>query len=368
MQLPLAKEDLPEKIRRFGDPAAPAPAKMMAAKGLVPVKGEELVTLLVQLTADPDGGVSTQAKQTLGGLPDGVLSAACGAVLHSAILDGLLIHVEGRRDLVELLAINRATSPETVARIARTCDERLCERIADDQERVLEAPIIIEALYKNRNTRMSTVDRLVELAARNGVVLEGIATFQAHVEAIRGELIPEPTDEPLPTDLDFVAALAHDAGEDVIDIDKVDGTETVKETALPLAKRLEDATVSEKLRATIIGGASARAILARDKNRVVAMAAMTSPSMTESEAARIAQSRHVNEEILRFIGSRREWLGNYEVKRALLFNPKTPIGISMKFLGHMRESDLRTIARSKNVQANLRSAAQQRVQQRGGKN
>jgi hypothetical protein len=367
MPLPLPTEELPEKVRRFGAPDAPAPAKTMAAKGLVPVKGDDLVTLLVQLAADPEEAVAAAAGETLAGLPEGVLASACGAALHPLVLDGLVEHVRARQPLLEELVANRATPDETVARVAAWADERTCERIATDQTRLLAAPAIIEALYKNRNTRMSTVDRLVELAARNGVELEGVATFQAHVEAIQGQLIPdEPTEEPLPTDVAYGEALAADGEEDAVERDKVDGSEEVKETHKPLAMKIGEMSIAQKVRLTLVGNAAARSILVRDANKTVSMAAISSPAMNDGEAARIAVSKQVSEDILRYIGNRRDWLGNYEVKRNLLFNPKTPMGVSMKFLSHLRQNDLRALARSKSVPAALRAAAKQRMQKKRG--
>ncbi len=366
--LPLPKDELPEKIRRFGDPDAPGPAKVMAAKGLVPVRGDELVTLLVQLSADRDGDVAEAARATLAGVPENALAAACAGALHPAILDGLVDHVRDWPALLGNLAANRATPDDTVVRIARSADEQTCERIATDQQRLLATPTIIEALYKNRSTRTSTIDRLVELAARNGVELKGVATFQAHVEAIQGELIvDEPTDEPLPEDVEFSTALAHDDDEEPIETDLVDGTEEIKESHKPLAQLIGEMSTPKKIRLCLIGNGAARAILVRDSNRMVALAAVSSPGMSESEAARIAASKQVSEDVLRYVGNRRDWLGNYEVKRSLCFNAKTPTGISLRFMSHLRFNDLRTLARSKSVPASLRTAARQRVSQRDAK-
>src|SRR5688572_11112072 len=146
LALPLPAAELPEKIRKFGDPDAPEAARAMAARGLVPVKGDELVTLLVQLAADRSEKIGPAARETLTKLPDGVLAAACKSALHPAILDGLVDHVRSQPELLGELAGNRALDSETMARIARSADEQLCERIAVDQERLLAAPAIIEAL------------------------------------------------------------------------------------------------------------------------------------------------------------------------------------------------------------------------------
>lgn len=365
MPLPLPHDELPERIRRFAAPGAAVAAKTMAARGLVPVKGEELVTLLVALGDDADEGVSSAAQKSLAGLPESVLAAACSAALHPAILERLVPHVRDKSPLLEELVANRATPDEVLVSVAKWCDERTGERIATDQARLLEAPAIIESLYKNKHTRMSTVDRLVELAARNGVELTGIATFKAHVEAIQGQLVPdEPTDEPLPSDALFSAALAEDDDDDPIVRDKVDGSEEIKPRHAPLALKIQDMSVAERVRLTLVGNAAARQILVRDSNRMVAMAAIGSPSMSDAEAARVAISKQVSEDILRYIGNRRDWLGNYEVKKNLIFNPKTPMGVSMNFLSHLRVSDLRALSRSKNVPAALRTAATQRVEKK----
>lgn len=364
--LPLSRDELPESLRRFGDPQAPVPARTMAARGVVPLKGGDLVMLLLQLAADPTPDIAASARGTLEKLPPEVLDAACDAPLPAPFLDALADRVESDLERVERIVANPATADATVARIARTCPERVCERIALNEQRVLGAPEIIEALYKNRNTRMSTVDRLVELAARHGVELTGVHTYQAHVEAIQGQLLPEPSDEPLPGDQIFGEALAADGDTDAIDRDKVEGTEEVKDEYRPLSVRISSMTLQEKLRLTLVGNAAARALLVRDSNKLVSMAAISSPMTTEAEAASIANSRQIGEDVLRFIGNKREWLGNYELKKALVFNPKTPVGISMKFLSHLHVADLRALARSRGVSAAVKTAAVQRVTKKQG--
>ena len=363
--LPLPVEELPEALRRFGDPAAPERTRTIAARGLVPIKGAELVPLLLQLAADPIEAIATSAKGTLDGLPPGVLEAACDLPMHAAFLDALADRALGKDELLERLLSNASLGDATMARIARTSSERVAERVALNEQRMLQTPQIIEALYKNRNTRMSTIDRLIELCVRNGVVLEGIATFQAHADAIAGQLIPEPSDEPLPSDVAFVTALEHSADEDAVEIDKAEGTETVKKKFLPLSNQVADMSVQDKLRLTLTGNAAARALLVRDSNKQVSFAAVASPSTTEAEANNMAHSRQVGEDILRFIGNKREWLGNYELKKALMFNPKTPIGISMKFISHLHAGDLKDLARSRGVPSSVKSAALQRLQKKG---
>ncbi len=364
--LPLPADILPASIQRFANPDAPKPGKMMAARGMVPVKGADLLTLLAQLSADPDQDVSAGAKATLLKLPENVVQAGCSdPQLLPPVADALADHFETNDSILTTLIEAGKVSDHKLASIARGCTERVSEVIALNQNRLLGAPEIVEALYKNRNTRMSTADRLVELCARNGVQLQGIASFEAHVQAISGQLIPEPTEEPLPTDEIFSEVLEFDEGEDALEIDRVDGSEELKEKFKPLSFRIRNMTNAEKIRLCIVGDAAARSILVRDPNKLISYAAISSPSMTENEAGAIAKSKEIGEDILRYIGNKKDWLGSYEIKRALVMNPKTPVGISMRFLGHLRTNDLKALSRSRGVPNALKTAAKQRLQKKG---
>lgn len=361
--LPLPVDSLPDSIKRFGDPAAPGPARAMAARGMVPVKGNDQVMLLLQLSADSDEALARSAQQTLEGLPVGVLLPACEAQLPESFLDRLMEVFPARDDVCERIAANTSTHVESLAFLALRCSERVSERIAVNEQRLLGAPRIIEALYRNKNTRMSTADRLIELAARNKVVLD-IPTFQAHVDAIKGQLVAEPTDEPLPSDVDFAEALKEDDDNpDAVRASEDEESEKdeVSERYLPLMMKIRTMTSAEKLRLAMVGSASARAFLVRDKDKAVAYAAISSPAMQESEVAAVVRSKEVSEDILRFAGNKREWTRNHEIKHGLVFNPKTPVGISLRFVGHLRDDEIKQLARSRNVAQPLKAAALQRI-------
>ncbi len=361
--LPLLLEQVPASIRRFCDPAAPGAARTMAARGMVPIKGAEQVMLLLQLSADPDAGLAGTARDALEKLPASVLELAADSALPGSFLDRMAELFRARDELLERLVANPAFEPGSLEWVALFCSERVSERIAVNEQLLLSAPKVIEALYRNKNTRMSTADRLVELCARNGVVLD-LPTFEAHVAAIKGQLIPEPTEEPLPSDRDFQTALAEDddnpeavaAGDDA-----EAGEDEVKQQYMPLMMRIRQMTSAEKLRLAMVGNASARAFLVRDKNKTVAYAAISSPAMQESEVVPIVHSKEVSEEILRYIGNRREWTKNHEIKHGLVFNSKTPVGISLRFIGHLRDDELKALSRSRNVAQSLKSAALQKI-------
>ncbi|MET0286982.1 MAG: hypothetical protein ABW352_21040 [Polyangiales bacterium] len=361
--LPLPIDQVPPSIRKFCDPSAPLPARMMAARGMVPVKGGEQVMLLLQLSADADENLAKSATEALGKLPEAVLLPVTESALLPSFLDRLAEHFRERDDVLERLAANPALAGGTLEWIALRGSERVSERISVNEQRLLAEPRVIEALYRNKNTRMSTADRLIDLAARNGVVLD-IPTFEAHVQAIKGQLIPEPSDEPLPSDQDFAQALAEDDDnpEAVVAGENPEQPEDeVKQQYLPLMMRIRNMTSSEKLRLAMVGNSSARAFLVRDKDKTVAFAAISSPAMQESEVIPIVRSKEVGEDVIRYIGNKREWTKSHEVKHALVFNPKTPVGIALRFIGHLRADELKALSRSRNVSQPLKSAALQKI-------
>jgi hypothetical protein len=360
-KLPLPIDTLPAAIQRFCDPKGPAPARLMAAKGLVPVRGHDQVTMLAQLAADAAPDVRDTATRSLKALPAAVLHPACEAAVPAPVLELLTDLFLGQHDVLERIITNANTHDFTLERIARNASEALSERMAVNEARLLTAPRIIEALYKNRNTRMSTADRLIEFAARNKLELTGIPAFKDHVEALQGQLIPEPTDEPLPQDVSFSKTLVFDGNSDSSEVfeEGVTGEEQIKEQFKPLSMQIAEMTKAEKLRMAMVGSKAARALLVRDHNKQVAFAAISSPQTTTAEAADIAKSKEVSEEVLRYIGNKKDWIKAAEVKHNLVFNPKCPVGVSLKFIGHMRLDELRSLTRSRNVSAQIRSLASQ---------
>ena len=100
--------------------------------------------------------------------------------------------------------------PEAVAAVAAVASEAVAELVATNEQRLLAFPEIIEKLYMNKATRMSTADRILELAVRNNVELHGIAAYKEAATAIGMELIAEPRAEPTPDDVLFKKAESAD--------------------------------------------------------------------------------------------------------------------------------------------------------------
>jgi len=261
---------------------------------------------------------------------------------------------------------------DTVVRIAAKGSETICERIATNEKRLLENPAIIEALYMNKATRMSTADRVLELAVRNNIEL-AIPAFKEAAAAIKDELIPEPSPEPTFDDQLYqqTEALAESIVLDLVQEDThivdEEGNEEIVEKCKPLYAQLADMTISQKIRRAILGTAAERMLLVRDTNRLVAAAAVRSPLMQENDIQRISSSRSVDEEILRIIANSKEWTRSYQIKLNLVNNPRCPFHFAAKMIPLLRENDLKVLAKSKNVTGAVSTACKQHLARRGEK-
>jgi hypothetical protein len=119
--------------------------------------------------------------------------------------------------------------------------------------------------------------------------------------------------------------------------------------------------VAQRMTLAMKGSREERAVLIRDPNKIVAVAVLSSPKLTETEVESIAKMANVSDEILRMIGFSRAWTKNYAVVHALVRNPKTPVAISMNFLARLSDKDLRNLSTNRNVPDVLRVSARKRV-------
>ena len=370
MHHPVQIEGLSSQAMRILDPNAPMPAKMMAASGMAPLPPRELVSVLYSLSFGADTAIGDKARATLSGLPPNVLLETISGPLHAGVLDGITQLLLQREDAIERIVLNKATAPETVVTISRKItSERILEMVCANEQRLLSHPEIIEALYHNKHCRMSSVDRAVELAIRNGIELKGIAAFDEVKKALEGELIFEPSEEPTPDDMDFHSAVKtaekHQMDTDTVEdalaaMDDPDAAAVAAETREVVEKvsfSLSEMTISQKIRAATLGSTTQRSVLIRDANKLVIMAVLKSPGVNDSEVRRYSMLKSLPEEAVRYIAGKREWTKQYSVKLNLVTNPRTPVEHSLRFLTHLRPNDLRAIERSKDVPGVVRNAA-----------
>jgi hypothetical protein len=130
-----------------------------------------------------------------------------------------------------------------------------------------------------------------------------------------------------------------------------------------LFQKIQSMTVAEKIDLARNAPKEARTILLRDSNKLVQIAVITSPKITESEIIAIANNKQVSDEVLREIAMNREWLRNYQVRLALVNNPKTPLSIAMAQIPYINQRDLSMLAKSRAIPRPIMVAAEGRLKE-----
>jgi hypothetical protein len=364
------RSTLPGPAQRIIAPDAPPKLRLMAARGVVPgLKPDALLTVLLLLAQSPDGETAATAAGTFAALPEPILKGGLGADLPAPVIQALTIAYGDREDVVERIVLMPRVPIAAIAHLAQHGSEAVTEIVAVNQERLLANPELIELLYMNKRTRMSTADRLIELAVRNDVELSGIPAWKEVAQAIQGELVPEPSAEPLPEDELFWDAerLARELSDpDLEDVyfEDEQGEEKLEDKLIPLYKKLAGLSVSGKIRKAMLGSKEERFMLIREQNKLVACAAARSPLLQEPDVVLLTRSRGVVDDVLRIIGMTPEWMKSYQVKKNLVENAKTPIAIAQRIVPQLREADLRKVAKSKNVSSAVQQAARRHLERR----
>ena len=359
---PLPGDALPPLVA--GLIGGPTQAKLMAVRGMAPLRATELLTAIYQLSFDADPVVQAAAETAPAGMPDRILLGALGESLPAQVLHFFAERTPAtRRPVIEKILYNHATADATFLHLAKILDEEGMEIILQNEVRLLRLPAIVEAAYFNKQARMSSVSRALELCARNGIRLDGIPGFAETAQAILAEPYRE---APAATDEVFAAVLAAPDAEGAQEAEPAAGAPAALSATSKDGKkrgavilRIEGMRIHEKIRLATIGNAACRRVLIRDSNRLVAMTAVRSPLITEDEIAQAAANRAVCEDVIRFIANSRDFSKHYAVKQALVNNPKCPLSLSLRLLSFLRLGDLKALGHSKNVPAALSSAARE---------
>jgi hypothetical protein len=124
--------------------------------------------------------------------------------------------------------------------------------------------------------------------------------------------------------------------------------------------------VPQKIRLALVGNLEARNLLIHDPNKVIPLAVLRNPKLSEDEVVMYAQLRSLAEDVFSAMAKHKTWVKNYQVKLALVSNPKAPLSLAIKLLDHLHDRDLQNISKSKNVSYILaRSAARLLFKRKG---
>jgi hypothetical protein len=125
-------------------------------------------------------------------------------------------------------------------------------------------------------------------------------------------------------------------------------------SALQKISRLD---IKGRIQLAIKGNKEERSLLVRDGTKVVALAVLESPKISDAEVEKFATQKNVLEAVLRAIPMKRRFAKNYIVVRNLVFNPRTPLDVSLTLVKNLLINDLRNLSGNKEVSETVRKLA-----------
>jgi hypothetical protein len=331
--------ELPPRAQKYVRRDAPREVRLMASRGALPLPPGELATVLFALMHDDDAEIKATARDSLEGLPEAVMGPLLAADVHPALLDHLARAADEDEARLEKIALNPATADATFAFLAGRPFKKVVDIVSNNQQRLARCPAIVEGLGSNPLTGRSVIDR----------ILSFLGVEPEPGEDDGGE---RPVDAKDVGDDEARAALAAVLGESFSQLVEERGGEldpTELEQGGSLYALIQNLSVFQKIKLARMGNKEARGLLVRDRNKIVAMAAVSSPKITDNELISIAQSRNVCDDVIRAVCRNREITKNYQVKLALATNPKTPQATAMQFVNYLQDRDLRNLMKSKDV-------------------
>jgi len=348
-------------IERIESGEYPPEVQQTIAAGYLPLAQEDLIAVLAYLAKKAaDATLAGTARRSLTDLPTRSMVAFAS---DEGVAPEHLARLAGATDdttIIESLIRNRALSDDLVAEIAANADAAVQDVVVTNQLRILRSPKILEALLAN--PRLTPDVRRRALETREEFFEKRTAQPQPPAEEIPDD--DEAIAEDLP--LDAIADLLLKAqAEDAAGVPSEPPAIKIEDpTKMSVFSRVLKMSVSEKVQLAFKGGKTERSILIRDRNKLVCSACIRNPRMNDSEVEAIAGMRNVDEEVLRLIAMRREWMAKYPIINALIRNPKAPIGVVLPLINRLTLRDLKGLKDDKGVSEVVRSMSRKLFTQR----
>ena len=122
--------------------------------------------------------------------------------------------------------------------------------------------------------------------------------------------------------------------------------------------------VKGRIQLAMKGNKEERSILIRDGTKVVALAVLDAPKISDGEVEKFALQKNVLEAVLRQIPLKRRFMKNYIVVRNLVSNPRTPLDLGLGLMKHLLVQDLKNISANKEVSETVRKLAMKMYKQK----
>ena len=310
----------PQAARIVGK-EAPRDMQLSAARGALPLAAHDLITVLFFFVNSKDVELKKLAAVTLRELPVPVLKP----VLTNAETHPHLLHLIARaryKDVVvmEELLQNPAVIDETFVFCASRVAEPLLSMIANNAQRLQQAPQLVQAILDNPHADKALKFRFGWSEEEAPALLD-----EDEESAEKGEI------------------------------------EEVEEETLSKYQQALVLGVSAKIKMALTGDKEWRSIFLRDSNKLVSSAALNNPRITDGEVLALAKLKTTSDELIRIITLNKDWMKSYEMKKAIALHPRTPINKAMRLMSVFNEKDIKSIAKSKELPAAIVNNAKRMI-------
>ena len=384
------------------------PSNLMqsAARGALSVPSGETIEILVYLALH-NKLFSERARLTLAGWDEKASLAAAADPKTSAEVLRYFVSLENLRTcLLPALAENPSVGEEALDVLAVSGSRSVVEALLTST-RVMNSPRLLQAMQSNANLRPNELSEIGKklaafetspLAEAAGTdadapdeVIEGTVT--KYLEENAAELAAE-KDKPFqPIGMaheDVSGEAAREVGAQAAAAAASANADAAKSTAEKSAtvaagksaaaaaaavhakkhpplghEERRDSTLQKiakldiKGRITLAmrGSKEERSILVRDGTKLVALAVLESPKVSDGEVEGFAQQKNVLEAVLRAIPMKRRFAKNYSIMRNLVYNPRTPLDLSLGLMKNLLIHDLKNLSGNKEVSDTIRKLA-----------
>jgi hypothetical protein len=400
----------------------PSNLMQFAARGALAVPPDEMIEILVYL-AIHHKLFGERSRLTLAGWDEKASRIVAADPNTSPEVLGYFASLENMRiALLPQLAENPSVSEEALDALAVSGSRSVVEVLLTSK-RFLNSPRLLQALQSNPNLRPNELEEVGKRLAAVETTSEAVeTTSENEAESADGEGLEDVIKTSVAQFFDEHAAeLAMEKEEPFnpigISLDEIGGqaggetehgdsqsesavaatdaavAESAKATAQKEVAAIAAAKVAKKAAAlkadrrdsvlqkiakldirgrialAMRGTKEERSILIRDSTKLVALAVLDSPKISDGEVEKIALQKNVLEAVLRAIPMRRRFAKNYNITRNLVQNPRTPLDLSLGLMKNLLIHDIKNLSGNKEVSDTIRKVAlrmyKQKVEKKG---
>jgi hypothetical protein len=389
---------MPRMIELIRASAVPSGLMQTAARGALAVPPQEMIEILVYLATE-NKVFAERARLTLAGWEEGsAREAAANPATSKPVLHYLMDAQNLRPVLLPLLLENPSVSAESIMTLAVSATREQVEAMLSSA-RVNATREILNVLGSNQNLTEAEAKAIQEKEP----ALEAAGTTSQAADSAGS-----PNDDAIEVSEEAIHAyLSEHAAEIVAEAGKafqpiggvheeiapethaavvaqVSATPSGEHGEAAAAKRaplkkwilsadeqrgsalqkISKLDIKGRIQLAMKGNKEERSLLIRDGTKIVALAVLESPKITDGEVERFAGQKNVLEAVLRHIPMKRRFIKQYPIVRALTSNPRTPIDVSLGLIKHLLMQDLRHLSGNKEVSDTVRKLAMKMFRQK----